>query len=228
MEGQKNNKNKGDQDVKHEEASDGECYSITSEYSSNWILDIGCSYHMCPNRKWFTSYKAINGGTVLMGNGHGCETVGIGTIRIKMHDGIVRTLMDVRHVPDLRKNLISLGVLESKGCKLIGENEVLKVVNGSLMVMSHLVGSIAIGYVAVGIVGSKRNPIEYTRLWHMRLGHMSEKGLNLLGKKDLLKYMKKPCMEFCEHCLYGKAHRVLFSTINHKSRGIIDYVHTDV
>jgi 5'-3' exoribonuclease 2 len=57
---------------------------------------------------------------------------------------------------------------------------------------------------------------------------MSEKGLNLLGKKGFLKYMKKPCMEFCEHCVYGKAHRVSFSTSNHKSRGILDYVHTDV
>lgn len=173
----KNNKNKGDQDVKHEASVasgewGGECYSITSEYSSNWILDTGCSYHMCPNRKWFTSYKAINGGTVLMGNDQGCETVGIGTIRIKMHDGIVRTLIDVRHVPDLRKNLISLGVLESKGCKLIGENGILKVVSGSLLVMKgirqrnlyHLVGSIATGDVAVGTAGSKKNQTEYTRL----------------------------------------------------------------
>ena len=94
--------------------------------------------------------------------------------------------------------------------------------------MYHLVGSIATGDVAVGTAGSKKNQTEYTRLWHMRLGHMSEKGLNLLGKKGLLKYMKKPCMEFCEHCVYGKAHRVSFSTSNHKSRGILDYVHTDV
>ena len=28
--------------------------------------------------------------------------------------------------------------------------------------------------------------------------------------------------------MYGKAHRVSFSTSNHKSRGILDYVHTDV
>ncbi|KAL8137268.1 hypothetical protein V2J09_003269 [Rumex salicifolius] len=120
---------------------DRECYSIIFEYSSNWILDTGCSYHMCPN----TSYKAINSGTVLMGSDHGCETVDISTIRIQMHDGIVRTLMDVRHVPDLRKNVISLG------CKLIGENRVLKVVSGSLLVMKgirqkklyHLVGNVS-------------------------------------------------------------------------------------
>ncbi|KAL8168112.1 hypothetical protein V2J09_009611 [Rumex salicifolius] len=108
----KNNKNKGDQDVKHEAsvASDEFGWRIPDAL----IICVQTGSGSLP-------IKAVNGGTVLMGNDHGCETVGIGTFRIKKHDGIVRTLMDVRHVPDLRKNLISLGVLESKGCKLIGE-----------------------------------------------------------------------------------------------------------
>ncbi|KAI5429721.1 hypothetical protein KIW84_034339 [Lathyrus oleraceus] len=54
---------------------------------------------------------------------------------------------------------------ESKGCKLIGKNGILKVVSGSLLVMKgirqrnlyHLVGSIATGDIAVGIAGSKKN-----------------------------------------------------------------------
>ncbi|CAL9127782.1 unnamed protein product, partial [Musa textilis] len=52
-----------------------------------------------------------------MGNNAACDVIGKGTIRIKMHDGIVRTLTNVRHVPDLKKNLISLGTLEALGCK---------------------------------------------------------------------------------------------------------------
>ena len=50
-----------------------------------------------------------------MGNDASCKVTGIGNIRIKMFDGIVRTLCDVRHVPYLRKNLISLGTLNCKG-----------------------------------------------------------------------------------------------------------------
>jgi len=33
-----------------------------------WIIDSRCSYHMCPNRDWFTTYQPIEGGVVLMGN----------------------------------------------------------------------------------------------------------------------------------------------------------------
>ena len=38
-----------------------------------------------------------------------------GNITFKMFDGVIRTLCDVRHVPNLRKNLISLGTLDGNG-----------------------------------------------------------------------------------------------------------------
>ena len=34
---------------------------------------------------------------------------------MKMFDGMVRTLTDVRYVPDLKKNLISLGTFDKSG-----------------------------------------------------------------------------------------------------------------
>ena len=217
---------------------DDYCYSVSeqcNEISDKWMLDSGASHHMCPNRKWFTTYQRLDGGIVLMGNDHACKTIGIGTIRVKTHDGTIITLKDVRHIPDLRKNLISLGLLEKNGCKIIMEDGVLKVVRGSLVVMKGirhgnlypLLGITVTGDLAVGIAGNK-DQTESTRIWHMRLGHMSEKGLSLLSGKGLLKNMKKPQMEFCEHCVYGKSHRVRFSTSKHKSRGLLDYVHTDV
>jgi hypothetical protein len=34
-----------------------------------------------------------------MGNEFSCKIVGVGSVWIKMHDGSVRTLTDVKHVP---------------------------------------------------------------------------------------------------------------------------------
>ena len=56
-------------------------------------------------------------GVVLMGNNASSKVAGIGTVRIRMFDGVVRTLGDIRHVPDLKKNLISLSNLDAKGYK---------------------------------------------------------------------------------------------------------------
>ena len=59
-------------------------------------------------------------GVVLMGNNASSKVAGIGTVRIRMFDGVVRTLGDVRHVPDLKRNLISLRNLDAKGYKYTG------------------------------------------------------------------------------------------------------------
>ena len=50
-----------------------------------------------------------------MGNNAPYESVSIGFVRIKMHDGFVRTLIEVHHVLELKKNLASVDAMDSKG-----------------------------------------------------------------------------------------------------------------
>ena len=70
-----------------------------------------------------------------MGNNHVFKAIGIGSIQIKMDDGVVRTLTDARHISTLKRNLLSLSALDFNGCKFIGEGGVLKVIRGSLVMM---------------------------------------------------------------------------------------------
>ena len=70
-----------------------------------------------------------------MGNNVSCKVVGIGTVRIRIFDGVVRTLGDVRHVPDLKRNLKSLSPLDAKGYKYAYEGRVLKISKGTLVMM---------------------------------------------------------------------------------------------
>lgn len=84
---------------------------------------------MCPHEDWFSAYEKAECGVVLMGNDAQCKVVGIGTVQIRTHDGVIRTLTNFRHISDLKRNLISLGTLESLGCKYSAEVRVLKVSN---------------------------------------------------------------------------------------------------
>jgi hypothetical protein len=114
---------------------DGNVLAVSSSsIFEGWVLDSACSFHLCPNRDWLTSYKSTKG-TVLMGNDMACKIVGIGTIKIKMYDGIVRTLTEVRHVSKLKKNLISTSALDTIGCKIVQQNGVLMVIRGALVMM---------------------------------------------------------------------------------------------
>ena len=68
--------------------------------NENWILDSSGTFHMTHNQDWFSTYEPVHKGVVLMGNNASCKVVGIVTIHIRMFDGVVRTLGDVRHVHD--------------------------------------------------------------------------------------------------------------------------------
>ena len=57
--------------------------------SEDWILDTTCTFHMSPNRDWFSTYKTLNSCDVLMGNNSFCNIIGIGIVKIKIFDGIV-------------------------------------------------------------------------------------------------------------------------------------------
>jgi hypothetical protein len=130
--------------------------SISSnlQYQEEWQLDSGASHHTCSHKNWFISYQSVDEGVVFMGNSIPCKTVGVGSIRIRMFDGIVRELTNVRYVPEIKSNLISLGVLDSCGYKYTGQGGALTLSKGNLVVMKatkvdnlcKLEGSIEVAY----------------------------------------------------------------------------------
>ena len=114
-----------------------------------------------------------------MGNNTICKRIDFGNIRMRMFDGQVRTLPNMRHVSDLKNNLLSLGGLKAQGCKFSGVDGGIKVTKGSMMILKgerttnlyKMTGS-----VVVGDASTTTKKEDTIRLWHMHLGHMSEHG----------------------------------------------------
>ena len=79
----------------------------------NWLIDSGCSFHVCLRRELFSNFKELDHHIVRLGNGYACRVHGIGTIKLKLSNGVVKELVDVRYIPNFKVNLISLVVLES-------------------------------------------------------------------------------------------------------------------
>nr|GEV07766.1 hypothetical protein [Tanacetum cinerariifolium] len=74
-------------------------------FADVWLFDMGYTFHMTTRREWFHQYKPIyRGGSVYSCNDHELKIIRIGSIMVKMHDGTVRTIRDVRHVEGLKKN----------------------------------------------------------------------------------------------------------------------------
>ena len=70
-----------------------------------------------------------------------------------MFDGVVRLLTNIRYRQDLKKNLISLGTLDSLGCIYLAKDGIMKITKGASVVMKGekignlyiLLGNIVIG-----------------------------------------------------------------------------------
>ena len=58
----------------------------------------------------------------------------MGKVKIKQRNGNQWLLKEVRHIPDPRKNIISIEQLESEGCIFIYIDKVWKVTKGSLVI----------------------------------------------------------------------------------------------
>ena len=96
--------------------SDGDVLTVSSKkFCEAWLLDLASSFHATPKKEWFSSYIEEDGGLAHLGDNSGYRIIGVGDIKFKMCDGHEMLLKGVKHVPGLRRNLISLGLLHDEG-----------------------------------------------------------------------------------------------------------------
>ncbi|KAK3038599.1 hypothetical protein RJ639_027262 [Escallonia herrerae] len=89
-----------------------------------------------------------------------------------------------------------------------------------------LIGNTVIGGASVSTHAGSSN--DNSEFWHKRLGHLSEGGMLELHKRKLLQGVKSCKLDFCKFCVFGKQKRVSFKAASHTSKGVLDYIHSDV
>ncbi|GJR16408.1 hypothetical protein Tco_0799060 [Tanacetum coccineum] len=122
---------------------------------------------------------------VLLGDNRECKIRGIGKVKVQLKDGSSFVLHNVRYIPELKRNLISLGTLEKEGYTVkmqFGQKS--KVINGSRVVLSgtrrtNCVYSLDGHAVAGELNASVDEKDSLAQVWHKILGHISEAGLQV-------------------------------------------------
>ena len=138
------------------------------------------------------------------GDDKSCDIVRKGDVVVSLSNGSILKLRNVRHVPKLKKNLISVGQLADVGMKTVFDGDVCKITKG-VMVMAHekKEGTLYMtsGFKASISVASSEADVGVR---HRRLGHISEKGMKVMLSKDKLSGLKSIDLDFCEDCVWGK------------------------
>ena len=195
----------------------------------SWVLDSGASFHTTPHHNIMENYVAGNYGKVYLADGLPLDIVGIGDINLKMSDGRVWKITKVRHVPKLMRNLISVGQLDDTGHDVNFGGGAWRVKKGSMVVArGHKRGTLYMTTSYQDTVAVVENA-KHTKLWHCRLGHMSEKGMKLMVENGALPDLKTVDHQMCESCILGKQKRVSFSKGGREPKSEkLELVHTDV
>ena len=124
-----------------------------------------------------------------------------------MHDGCSRALYEVRYAPELKRNLIFIGVLTNLDIpSRLQEGD--EDFEWGMTIMRGVLESglyILVGNTICGNVSSTACSLaDNTKLWHMRLAHVSVRHLHELNKQGLLGKDKISRLEFCESCVRRK------------------------
>nr|GEW71538.1 putative reverse transcriptase domain, ribonuclease H-like domain, aspartic peptidase domain protein [Tanacetum cinerariifolium] len=170
---------------------------------------------------------------VLLGDNRKWKIGGIGKVRVQLKDRSSFMLHNIRYIPELKRNLISLGTLKKERYTVKLQSGKIKVVNGSMVVLS---GTRRDNYVyfldSHPMAGELNVSVEekdsLAQVWHKRLRHISEAGLQVLEKQDMFGKKSLGKLDFCKNCVLGKSHRVSFGVGRHTTQGVIDYVYSDL
>ena len=205
---------------------------------SIWFLDSGASFHMTGDRDLFSDLEDKDLGVhIEMGDDGRYSATGIGTISFQRESGKPFVLKDVMHVPELKKNLISVAMLEDKGydvvfsegkaflrSKTTGETRKIGVRTKNLYQL-QVDGCAAMACKAGEVVSQD----DEGDLWHRRLGHLHHGALKIL--QQISTGLPKGTLaqsDQCKGCTLGKYVKATFHEKDSHAMKILERVHTDV
>jgi hypothetical protein len=199
-----------------------------------WLIDSGASRHTIGFKQNLANYQDKKfKAKVELGDDGTYDIKGFGSTSFHFHSGNIFHINEILYVPGLKKNLISVSVLESKGyyvafskgkALLWSSNED---INTAITIGTRESGLYKIsGQVVQALVHETVNPCE---LWHRRLGHLNYNALPSLQK--MVTGMPVFSVEhdsIYKGCSLGKNTKKPYPLSNRKSNGILDLIHSDL
>ncbi|GJR30802.1 zinc finger, CCHC-type containing protein [Tanacetum coccineum] len=196
-----------------------------------WLVDSGATVHVCKDRCWFKTYESLNDGSILhMGNESTALVHGRGCVDLRFSSEKVVSLLNVLHVPNIRKNLVSSSILNNYGYK--------QVIESNKFVLSKHDVFISFGYLSndmsrLNIVSDNTSSafmstskLNDSILWHARLGHVHFKRMQNMSKDGLIPAFDMDT-ERCRTCMLTKITKKPFQNVKRETK-LLELIHSDL
>jgi len=207
-----------------------------------WYADSGATEHMTYKKEWFKELKEIPYGKhpVSLGNNQIVYALGKGNIDIYSfvnNEQISAMLKEVLYVPDLKKNLFSIGQAANNGLTIMYYNNQCKMSLNNKILIKGIRDNSKLYKLFIEVRTESQANVTYANLgvWHQRLCHvnldtvkqMIENGM-IGSSKENLTDMKNEKF-FCEACIYGKQTRKPFKKVDSSKATMVgEHIFSDV
>lgn len=195
--------------------------------SSTWIIDSGASSHISHDLKYFSSFTLTSNKFVVVPNNTKISVSGIG--HITLSPSLI--LKNVLYIPSFHVNLISVSCLLNTSCYslsftnadfLIQDKSQQRVIGkGSLAHGLYVLHNepLSLCNVLNSAITNKCNSVQnnVAKLWHSRLGHLSDNVLKIVSNKIPFMFSSKSHSHNCSICPMAKFHKLPFVSHNNHS-----------
>jgi len=186
----------------------------------HWILDSGATIHTTFQKHLLRNYKPTTGQVRTAKGGGNINIVGTGDILMQIGNkqGDTKTILlkDVKYIPSVTRNLISVKRLQEKNVettfKASGEVDLKK--DGDLIGQAFIQDGLpTLNCKPIPFVIEEANLLSEATIltWHQRLGHINTNYVKKLSKRvDGMKIKDSPTEFVCKGCQLGKMRRKKF------------------
>ena len=225
-----------------------------------WYADSGATEHMIEHRDWFTNFKEIPSGTwsVAVADDRDLWVRGIGDINItRLVNGVQKkgVLQKVLYIPDLRRNLFSIGLASKAGLSFqtLGDKCVLyadlgrgpKVMEGNQIGTlyklsinpvppSQALDSTPVDHCPSAAYAATSSSDNDLILWHNRMGHVNIHTIKNMSSHQSVQGLptlsNTRLHQVCRGCAFGKQHKATYPTNPEKERSKVpgELLHGDL
>ncbi|GJR87325.1 retrotransposon protein, putative, ty1-copia subclass [Tanacetum coccineum] len=226
--------------------SDTSCIFTIELYSfpktNYWIYDTGCGNHICNTIQGLWGIQKLNTDALdlYVSNGNSVAVEAIMSFDLILPSGMVLVLDNCHFAPSITRVVISLSRLWDNGFlhkftnygaifvskdNLFYFNAIPR--DGIFEIDMHNHISNERSIYTCSNKKSKHN-LDYTFLWHYRLGHINKICIAKLQYDGLLKSIDDESFDICVSCIYGKMARNSFTHESERANDLLGLIHSDV
>ena len=181
--------------------------------SNTFVLDSGCSSHMCCDANLFQELKMGFFGDVIIASGETISSKGRGTIKLTAGIGINAVeliLLNVLFIPELHTNLLSIRKITEKNFSVIFTHFgcLLKAQNKTFLIGKFINGLYYLVQPQEQCAVTQNNAV-CVHDWHRRMAHRHLGDVRKMCNAGI-KITKCDCTDTCEPCVQGKMSRLPF------------------